>query len=87
MKKNILDIDDQNIMVLNMKRSVYERNKKWEEVIEVQNKILKCKLPSKEEKQENKNLLGYKYELGRYYADTGNADKGRDLMGGFTPGS
>ena len=80
---NILDIDEQNRMVLNMKRAVYERNNKWEEVIEVQNKVLKCKLPSEEEKQENKNLIGYKYELSRYYVDTGNTEKAVKILKGI----
>ncbi|MEW6602246.1 MAG: tetratricopeptide repeat protein, partial [Nitrospirota bacterium] len=38
-------------------------------------KILKCKMSAENEKKENRNLLGYKYELGRYYIESGSADK------------
>jgi tetratricopeptide (TPR) repeat protein len=72
---NILDIDDENTNILYKKRDIYERNKKWEELLDVQHKILKCKLPDDEEQEENKKLLGYKYESGRYYLETGATDK------------
>lgn len=71
----ILDIDDENIKVLLRKRDIYEKNGKWDEVIDVQQKLLKCKLSEEEEEKENKALLGYKYELGRHYHDAGNTDK------------
>ncbi len=72
---SILEIDDENTEILHKKREIYERNKKWEELIDVQHKILKCKLSQEEEQEENKNLLGYKYELGRYYIETGDTEK------------
>jgi tetratricopeptide (TPR) repeat protein len=73
--ESILEIDDENIHILHMKRDIFEKNRKWDDVIEVQNKILKCKLLPEEELEENKKLLGYKYELGRYYIEVGDADK------------
>ncbi len=71
----ILKIDDENINILFRKRDVYERNEKWEEVLEVQQKIIKCKLTTEQEQEEGGNLLGYKYELGKYYLETGAVDK------------
>ena len=72
---SVLDIDDENTKILFMKRDIYERNGKWEELIDVQQKILKRKLPEEEEAEENKALLGYKYELGKHYHATGDSDK------------
>lgn len=72
---SILEIDDENPDILFRKRGIYERNKKWEELLEVQQKILKCKLSSEEEQRESGNLLGYKYELGRHYLEIGDMDK------------
>ncbi len=72
---NILEIDNENTKILYKKIKIYERNRKWEELIDVQHKILKCKLSHEEEQVENKKLLGYKYELGRHYLETGDADK------------
>ncbi|HDH53773.1 MAG TPA: DUF1049 domain-containing protein [Nitrospirae bacterium] len=72
---SILKIDGENTNILYRKRDIYERNRKWEELIEVQHKILKCKLSAEKEREENKKLLGYKYELGNYYLKTGSTDK------------
>jgi lipopolysaccharide biosynthesis regulator YciM len=77
---NILDIDSDNSMILFKKRNIYESKREWEELLDTQNKILKCKLPPDREKEENKKLLGYKYELGRYYVEAGAADKAVKLL-------
>lgn len=72
---SILEIDDSNIRILHKKRDIYESNKKWEEIIDVQQKILKSKLSPEDEQEENKKMLGYKYELGRHYLQVGDTDK------------
>lgn len=72
---NILEIDDDNPQALYKKRDIYEMNEKWEELIEVQHRILKSDIPSQAKEQEQKNLLGYRYELGRYYLERGFTDK------------
>ncbi len=79
---DVLEIDDENIKVLNKKKSIYEKNNKWEEVLDVQHKILKCKLPPEVEKTENEKLLGYKYELGRFYLEAGPVDKAIKMLRG-----
>ncbi|MBI4682104.1 MAG: tetratricopeptide repeat protein [Nitrospirae bacterium] len=71
----ILEIDSDNIMTLYKKRDIYERIREWEDLIDVQNKILKCKLSPGQQQEEDKKLLGYKYELGNYYIETGSLDK------------
>lgn len=76
----ILDIDNDNTMLLYKKRDIYERNRKWEDLLEVQNKILKCKLLPEEEERENKQLLGYKYELGRHYVEAGLLEKAIKIL-------
>jgi tetratricopeptide (TPR) repeat protein len=77
---SILDIDSDNISILYKKRDIYERINKWEELMDVQLKILKCKLSEEEEKEENEKLLGYKYELGRYYIKEGSIDKALKIL-------
>lgn len=77
---DILEIDSENIKVLKNKRGIYERTRKWEEIVDVQQKVLKCKLPQEEEKEENRRLLGYKYELGRFYLETGSTDKALKIL-------
>jgi tetratricopeptide (TPR) repeat protein len=72
---SILEIDAENLNILHKKRDIYERNSKWEEVNEVQARIQKCKLSPEDEKKENENMLGYKYELARHYLNTGATDK------------
>ncbi len=77
---DILEIDDGNLKALNMKRDIYEKNRKWEEIIDVQQKVLKCKLSPEDEAKETRNLLSYKYELGRFYLETGSVEKAIKLL-------
>ena len=80
---DILEIDDENIKVLKRKRDIYERYKKWEETADVQHMILKCKLPLKQEQEESRRLLGYKFELGRSYLESGAVDKAIKVLKGI----
>lgn len=73
---NLLEIDEQNPRFLYMKRDVYEKNNKWEEILEVQGRILKCKLSSGDEERENRKLVGYKFELAKHQLATGEKEKG-----------
>lgn len=72
---SLLEIDEHNPGFLYRKRNIYESNNKWEEVLEVQNKILKCKLFPADEERENKELIGYKFELAKHLLTTGEKDK------------
>ena len=73
---DILEIDSENIKVLHIKRNIFESTGRLEEMNDLQHKILKCKLSPEDEKEENTKFNGYKYELGKHYIDTGDADKG-----------
>ncbi len=71
----IIEIDNENTNILYRKREIYERNSEWEEVMDVQQKILKSRLSEEDQQKENRNLLGYKYELGRYLFRTGAVER------------
>jgi tetratricopeptide (TPR) repeat protein len=72
---NILEIDEENPKALYKKRDIYERTKNWEALLETQYKILKSGIPEYDKQNEQKNLLGYKYELGRHYLEKGELEK------------
>lgn len=77
---NILEVDEENPKALYRKREIYETNKNWEALLDTQYKILKSDISQKEKQKEHKNLLGYKYELGRYYLEKGNIDKAKKIL-------
>jgi len=77
---NILEIDEENPKALYRKREIYEINKNWETLLDVQYKILKSNIPEKEKQEEHKNLFGYKYELGRHYLEKGELDKAKKIL-------
>ncbi|RJQ48928.1 MAG: hypothetical protein C4538_03100 [Nitrospiraceae bacterium] len=76
----VLDIDEENSEILHKKRDIYERDRKWEDVLEVQHKILKCDLPPEIKQEEEKQLIGYKYELGCHYLEMNNPEKAVKLL-------
>ena len=77
---SILEIDDVNTKFLIRKRDIYEAQGNWDELMEVQQKILKCKLSEEKEKEENRVLLGYKYEMGRHYYESGDTEKAEKTL-------
>lgn len=77
---SVLDIDEENPEILMKKRDIYEKSKKWEDIMEVQHKILKCDLPAEQQAEEQKKLLGYKYELGCHYLEMNNTEKAMKLF-------
>ncbi len=76
----ILEIDEENPEILIRKRAIFEKSKKWEEVLEIQYKILKCDLSQEDEQEEQKKLLGYKYESGCHLFETNNTEKAVKLL-------
>lgn len=72
---DILEIDSQNLTILYRKRTILERQEQWGDLLDLQNKILKCKLPEGQEQEESKRLLCYKYELARHYLKLREKDK------------
>jgi len=79
----ILSVDGDNIMALKKKRKIYEGLGKWDEAIEVQNKLLKCKLPDEEEAEENRILQCYKYESAKKLIKDGEPERGIKILKGL----
>lgn len=77
---NILEVDEENPKALYRKREIYEINRNWEALLDIQYKILKSDIPEKEKEKEHQTLLGYKYELGRYYLERGEIDKAKKAL-------
>jgi lipopolysaccharide biosynthesis regulator YciM len=75
--EKILSIDPDNLRALYRKRNILEKNEKWNELVEVQREILKHEHTEKERQREQINLLGYKYEYGRYCLENGDIDKAK----------
>ncbi|MBI4839183.1 MAG: DUF1049 domain-containing protein [Nitrospirae bacterium] len=77
---NIIEMDEENPMALFRKREIHERNRNWEDLLDTQYKILKSDISHKEKQTEHKNLIGYKYELGRHYLEKGDIDKAKKTL-------
>jgi len=90
--EKILDIDEDNLNALYKKRAILERDEKWDELVDVQKTILKHEHTEKDRQREQINLLGYKYEYGRYNLERGEIEKAKKafrtllrLNGDFIP--
>jgi len=75
--EKILDIDADNLSALYKKRAILERDEKWDELVDVQKTILKHEHTEKDRQREQINLLGYKYEYGRYSLENGEIEKAK----------
>ena len=78
--EKIIDIDTDNLSALYKKRAILERDEKWGELVDVQNTILKHEHTEKDRQREQMNLLGYKYEYGRYSLERGDIEKAKKLF-------
>lgn len=75
--ENILDIDDGNLSAMYKKRGVLERQGRWDDLVYLQKAILKHEHSEKDKKRENQNLVGYKYEYGRYSIENNQLEKAK----------
>ncbi|HTR44786.1 MAG TPA: tetratricopeptide repeat protein [Thermodesulfovibrionales bacterium] len=73
----ILDTDPDNLTALYKKRALMEKKDEWDEVIYLQKTIIKSEHTEKEREREQKKLLGYKYEQGRYSLENGQYEKAK----------
>ncbi len=73
----ILDLDPDNLTALYRKRTSLEKKEKWEDLISIQRTIIKCEHNEKDRQREQTNLLGYKYEQGRYGLENGELEKAK----------
>lgn len=78
--EKILDIDADNLSALYKKRAILERDEKWDELVDVQKTILKHEHTEKDRQREQMNLLGYKYEYGRYSLERGDIERAKKLF-------
>lgn len=63
--QNILNLEEDNLAALYIRREIYENQSAWEDVLEAQEQIIKTVPNAKEREKETAELLGYKYEYGR----------------------
>ncbi|GBE05361.1 MAG TPA: DUF1049 domain-containing protein [Nitrospirae bacterium] len=77
---NILEIDGENPRALYGKRKIYEINKNWEDLLDTQYKILKSDISAEKKQDENRKLMGYKYEVGRDHLEKGDTEKAKKVL-------
>lgn len=75
--EDILESDPDNLTALYRKRSLQEKKEQWEDLIYLQKTIIKCEHNEKDRQREQANLLGYKYEQGRYSLENGELEKAK----------
>jgi lipopolysaccharide biosynthesis regulator YciM len=75
--EDILDIDDNNLTAMYKKRGILERQGRWDDLVYLQKAILKHEHSEKDKKRESQNLIGYKYEYGRYSIESNQLEKAK----------
>lgn len=75
--EEILEIDEGNLSALYKKRDILERLDRWDDLIFVQKAIFKNEHTEKDRNRERQNLVGYKYEYGRYSLENGELEKAK----------
>lgn len=75
--EDILEIDDKNLSALYKKRDILERLDRWDDLIFIQKAIFKNEHAGKYKNLERQNLVGYKYEYGRYSLENGELEKAK----------
>lgn len=74
---DILEIDDTNLTAMYRKRSILEKQSRWDDLVYLQKTILKHEHTEKDRKREHQNLVGYKYEYGRYSLENNQLEKAK----------
>jgi len=75
--EDILEIDDTNLTAMYRKRSILEKQSRWDDLVYLQKAILKHEHTEKDKKREHLNLVGYKYEYGRYSLENNQLEKAK----------
>ncbi|MDI1471184.1 tetratricopeptide repeat protein [Thermodesulfovibrio sp. 1176] len=75
----ILSIEPDNLLAHYKMRNILEKMEKWEELINIQKKIIKMVSNSKKLEEENK-LIGYSYEYGRVNLEQGNLENAERIF-------
>ena len=71
----ILDNDEGNMRALYAKRDLLEGMERWDDLIYLQKGIIKKKQSESEKDEEQRQLVGYRYEYGRYSLENGELEK------------
>lgn len=77
--EQILSIESDNLLAHYKMRNVLEKMEKWNELINVQKKIIKIVPPSKKQEEEIK-LIGYSYEFGRVNLEQGDIENAERIF-------
>ncbi|MHB8844599.1 MAG: tetratricopeptide repeat protein [Nitrospirota bacterium] len=80
--REILDKDRSNITALIKLRDLYHRLNQWEELSETQSRLLSNPLATQELEVEHRKLIGFRYELGRSYLESGDLEKAKKVFRG-----
>lgn len=75
--EDILEMDDKNLSALYKKRDILEKQERWDDLVFVQKMILKNEHAERNKNRERQNLVGYKYEYGRYSLENGELEKAK----------
>lgn len=75
--EDILDVDDASLTAMYRKRNILEKQGRWDDLIDLQKAILKHEHTEKDKKREQQNLIGYKYEYGRYSLESNQLEKAK----------
>lgn len=78
--EDILDIDDVNLTAMYRKRIILEKQGRWDDLISQQQTILKHEHSEKDRRREQQNLIGYKYEYGRYSLENNQLEKAKKAL-------
>ena len=70
----ILSIEPDNLLAHYKMRNILEKLEKWEELINVQKKIIKMVSNTIKKQEEENRLIGYSYEYGRVNLEQGNLE-------------
>lgn len=74
---DILESDPDNLTALYRKRPLLEKKDAWDDLISIQRTIIKSEHNEKDRRREQINLLGYKYEQGRFSLENGELEKAK----------
>lgn len=74
---DILDVDEANLTAMYRKRDMLEERAQWDDLIYLQKGILKREHTEKDKKREQQNLVGYKYEYGRFSLENNELEKAK----------
>jgi lipopolysaccharide biosynthesis regulator YciM len=75
--EDILDTDEDNLTAMYRKRGILEKQSKWDDLVYLQKAILKHEHSEKDRRREHQNLIGYKYEYGRYSLENNQLEKAK----------